>query len=228
MSRFKKFLLNEGDELKYFAPKTWFFWRSVIINFFLFSVIGHWMEIPYCSFMDVTFHIVEPDYAIWTDPWYMPYWVYGIGATIITLVLLPLKIHILTKRKTIWGAILEYFVIAVVLCAAMELIIGLIINQPDPITGKHPFWNNSTLPGNILGQAWIVNDLLLGVISLIYVWLIFPFLQKFYSIIGEKVSNVIFACVILLFIVICLVSYMLPFFTDMPITKSMSLTPLQQ
>lgn len=30
MTEPKAFLLKEEDEVKYFAPKTWFFWRGII------------------------------------------------------------------------------------------------------------------------------------------------------------------------------------------------------
>lgn len=210
MFRFRDLLLTEGDEFRFFEPRTWFFWRGVIINIFIFSIVGHWMELPYCWFMDNVFHIVEDDYAVWTDPWYVPYWVYGIGSAVITIMLLPLKLHTLKARKTFWGAVVEYLVVAIVLCAAMELIIGLLINQPDPVTGEHPFWDNSQLPGNIGGQAWIVNDIALGLVSFIYVWLIFPFLQKLATFIGEKYMNRIFICFLVLCAFVSFASYALP------------------
>lgn len=224
----KKLLLTKSDEDKYFEPKTWFFWRGIIIYFFLFSIVGHWMEVPYCWFMDLAFSIVEEDYAVWTDPWYLPYWVYGVGATIITLLLMPLKIRILKVRKTFWGAVIEYLIVATILCAAMELIIGLIINQPDPVTGKHPFWDNTQLPGSIGGQAWIVNDILLALVSLIYVWIVFPFMQKASTFVGEKAMNQAFTCTLVLCAFVCFASYALPtlqnyFGQDSPFYESRSL-----
>ena len=148
MAALSSFKLHEADEFRYFAPKTWFFWRGVIINFCVFCLVGHWLEIPYCMFMDWAFHVVADDYDVWTDPLWVPYWVYGLGTVFITLSLLPLKIHILEQRKTMWGAVLQFFVIAVVVCALLELVIGLLINQPDA-TGHYPFWDNSALPLNI-------------------------------------------------------------------------------
>ena len=170
MAALSSFKLHEADEFRYFTPKTWFFWRGVIINFCVFCLVGHWLEIPYCMFMDWAFHVVADDYDVWTDPLWVPYWVYGLGTVFITLTLLPLKIHILEQRKTMWGAVLQFFVIAVVICALLELVIGLLINQPDA-TGHYPFWDNSALPLNIFGQAWLVNDIILGIIAALYVFL---------------------------------------------------------
>lgn len=201
-----RFFLTRADEVGYFAPKTWFFWRGLIMYFFIFSVVGHWLEMPYCTAMHSLFGIVADDYAVWSDPWYAPYWVYGVGATIITLMLYPMKVHMLKKRKTVIGAILEFFVVAVVLCAAMETIIGLLINQPDA-TGEYPFWDNSILHFNILNQGWLVNDIILGGVSLIYVWVAFPLCQKAMSFTSHKTGNFIFVATIVLFIGICILTY---------------------
>ena len=165
MAALSSFKLHEADEFRYFTPKTWFFWRGVIINFCVFCLVGHWLEIPYCMFMDWAFHVVADDYDVWTDPLWVPYWVYGLGTVFITLTLLPLKIHILEQRKTMWGAALEFFVMAVVLCAALECIMGWIVNQPDAL-GEYPYWDNSQLPLNIFQQAWLVNDIFLGLVTL--------------------------------------------------------------
>lgn len=101
---FSQLALTKEDETAYFEPRTWAFWRGIIMYFFLFSVVGHWMEIPYCLSMDALFGIVDADYAIFLDELYVPYWVYGAGAAAITILLLPLKIRLVGRRKTMWGA----------------------------------------------------------------------------------------------------------------------------
>lgn len=207
----KKFALTKEDETAYFAPKTWSFWRGIIMYFFLFSVVGHWMEIPYCLSMHALFGIVEDTYAIWEDPLYVPYWVYGAGAAIITVLLLPLKIKLIGRCKTMWGAALQFFIVAVVACAAMECIMGWIVNQPDEF-GQYPYWDNSVLPLNIFNQAWLVNDIMLGGVSLLYVWIIFPFCQKACTLIGERATNRVFITILPLFAFICLATYLPMFF----------------
>lgn len=205
---FRSLALTKADEVSYYEPKTWAFWRGIIMYFFLFSVVGHWLEVPYCFSMHTLFGIVGEGYDIWVDELFVPYWVYGAGASAITLLLLPLKIRLVGRRKTIWGAALEFLVLAILLCATLECLIGLIINQPDQF-GEYPFWDNSKLPLNILDQAWLVNDFFLGLISLVYVWFIFPFCQKLCKLIGDKTANGLFWCVIGVFIIICLLSYAL-------------------
>lgn len=209
MTEFKDFMLTEDDERKYFAPKTWFFWRGVIICFCLMCLVGHWLEIPYCMFMDWAFNVVEDDYDVWTDPLWVPYWVYGVGSAVITLTLFPLKIHIMEQRKTMWGAVLQYFIIAVTACAVLELGFGLMFNLPDE-TGQYPFWDNSVLPLNIFGQAWLVNDIVLGLVSLLYVFFIFPFVQKAFSVIKPRTAHYIFILVLVIFALACVLSYAIP------------------
>ena len=206
LAHLKRFALTKSDELKYYNPRTWFFWRGMIMYFFIFSVVGHWLEIPYCMSMHGLFGIVADDYAVWSDPLYAPYWVYGIGAAAATLFLLPLKFNIVKKRKTMWGGALQFLITATILCAVLETVIGLIINQPNEF-GKYPFWDNSVLPLNILDQGWLVNDFFLALVALAYVWLVFPFCQKFMTLIGEKAANRVFVCVLALFAVICVVCY---------------------
>lgn len=206
IAHLKRFALNKSDELKYYEPKTWFFWRGIILYFCMFSIVGHWMEIPYCHSMHALFGIVEETYDVWTDPWYVPYWVYGIGATAITLLLMPLKFYIVKHGKSLFRAAIIFLVAAIALAAFLECVIGLLINQPDQF-GEYPFWNNSVLPLNILGQAWLVNDFFLGLVSLGYVWLIFPFCQKFMKNIGEKAANRVFVTGLILFGVLCILSY---------------------
>ena len=43
---------TKQDEIGYFAPRTWAFWRSLIVALCVFSIVGHWLEIPYCIFME--------------------------------------------------------------------------------------------------------------------------------------------------------------------------------
>lgn len=169
------FLHRVGLKLSqpFFKPKELQFWRTLIVCFCLCCLLGHFMEMAYCGAMDSLFGIVEDDYAVKVDPWFVPYWVYGFGALGMTVFLEPFKQHILSKRKTIWGALLEMFAIAVFLSMVMELGFGLLINQPDA-TGHYPYWDNSQLPLNVFQQAWLVNDVFIGLAGMAYLWLIFP------------------------------------------------------
>lgn len=200
--------LTEKDEIGYFAPRTWDFWRALIVCFCLCCILGHWLEMPYCWLMDRLFGIVADDYAVWIDPWYHPYWVYGFGAVFMTLLIEPLKERLILHRKTLWGAFLESLVIAILAAMVLELVMGWLINQPDPTTGEYPFWDNSQLPGNVFGQAWLVNDFFIGLAAMIYGWVIFPLVCEGFSRLSPKAANVAFALIIVGFAACVTASYL--------------------
>ncbi|MCI8468401.1 MAG: putative ABC transporter permease [Eggerthellaceae bacterium] len=194
------------DEIGYFAPRTWEFWRALIICFCLGCIGGHWLEIPYCTFMDHCFGIVSEGYPVWTDPWYHPYGVYGVGAVVMTLAIEPLKERFVMRRRTLWGAVLQTFALAVVLSMALELVVGLLVNQPDA-AGEYPYWDNSDLPLNVLGQAWLVNDVLIGMVAVVYVWVIFPLVCEGFMRLSPRAANVVFGLLVAAFAACCVVSY---------------------
>ena len=202
-----KHTMTKNSELGYFAPKTWVFWRSIIVCFCIFTIVGHWLEIPYCLFMDSAFGIVADDYAVWTDPWYHPYWVYGFGAVVMTLVIEPFKERMIMRRKTLFGAFLESLVFAILLAMVMELVIGWIVNQPNEF-GKYPYWDNSQLPLNIFGQAWLVNDVVIGLVAMIYVWILYPLICRFFRTVKPDVANAVALVIVLIFVGCCTVSYL--------------------
>lgn len=195
-----------NEELGYFKPHTWFFWRTLILCLALFSIVGHWCELPYCLLMNHHFGIVADSYAVWHDPWYVPYWVYGIGAVVMTLVIEPIKEGIVRRRKTIWGALLETFVICFVLAAVLETVIGLIINQPNE-HGQYPYWDNSVLPGNIFNQGWVVNDFFIGLLAVIYVWLFYPVICRIFMHMKPRTANIVFVILMVLFAIACIATY---------------------
>ena len=207
------YILDKQDETSFFDLKSWGFWRGVILYFFLFSIIGHWMEVPYCWLMDVLFGIVAPDYAAFNDPLVVPYWVYGAGTVVLTLLLYPVKLRLIKKRKTLWGAALEFLLFAIVIAAVLETAFGLLINQPDA-SGTY------SLPGNILGQGWIVNDINLGLVSLLYVWVIFPFLQKIMLSVNQRLANRFFIIVVVIIGIICVYWYVPQVLNDLGVLPS--------
>lgn len=89
----------------------------------------------------------------------------------------------------------------------MEVVIGLLVNQPDPVTGVYPYWDNSQLPGNVLGQAWIVNDVAIGIAAMIYLWVVYPLVCRFYAWMSPKAANIVFGIVAAGFAACCCVSY---------------------
>lgn len=188
------------------APWSARFWRCMAIAFCVFSVVGHWIEIPYCLFNDWAFGIVDDDSLVFADPMY-PFLVYGIAAVLAAVVLVPPHNWLLDHYQPRWRAVLIFFVVCVVASAIGELVMGLLLNQPDPVTGKYPLWDNSYLPGNILGQAWIVNDLLLGGLLTLYVWVLYPALVKLVRLVPYNLGWPITIVVVVSFVILCIVKF---------------------
>lgn len=197
-------LITRRDESYGYAPDAFAFWRNQAVYFCLFSVLGHWMEIVYCNFMNI-FGIVDPESLVWDDPMY-PFCVYGIGVLVCALVLVPLRIQLVRRRKTMADAAVEFFIITVLVCMAMELTMGLILNQPDA-AGNYPLWDNSQLPGNILGQAWIVNDVGLDAVAMLYTWVVYPLCQKALAKVPIRIMNAASAIIVVGFVVLCVVKF---------------------
>lgn len=185
--------------------RTQGFWRDVVFTFCVFSVVGHWMEIPYCLLMDACFGIVEEDSLVFADPFY-PFLVYGIGAALCSIALMPLRTWLLGRFARAWQALVAFYVLAVLICLAMELGMGLILNQPDA-DGVYPLWDNSYLPGNVLGQAWLVNDVLLAVPMTVYTWLFWPFLRWVVSKMPQHLAWIVMWVVLVSFTVLCIVKF---------------------
>lgn len=123
--------------------KTWAFWRNMAIHFSLCSVVGHWLEIPWCIFCLYVFGIYDPNSMVWVNPFY-PFMVYGVGAVVCVIFLTPLKDRMLRKRKTKFGAGLEFYVVCVLACMVMEVGMGLLMkparrSRRVPLVGQFPF-----------------------------------------------------------------------------------------
>lgn len=197
-------LLSKEDELHGYAPDSFAFWRNLAVYFCVFSVLGHWMEIAYCSFMNL-FGIVDADSLVWDDPMY-PFLVYGVGTAVCVIVLVPLKTRLVERRRTLAGAGVQFFIVTVVVCMLMELCMGFMLNQPNA-AGVYPLWDNSQLPLNVLGQAWLVNDVALGAVAMLYTWVIYPLCQKALAKLPLRVMNLTAAVVVGGFVVLCVVKF---------------------
>ena len=102
---------------------------------------------------------------------------------------------------------LETFACTVAVSAVLETVIGLIINQPDA-AGTYPYWDNSQLPLNILGQGWLVNDLVIGVMAILYLWVFYPAIDAWLRSLRPWVANTLCLALIALIVVAALLAYL--------------------
>jgi len=184
-------ILSKEDERYGYEPGSFAFWRNLAVYFCVFSVLGHWMEIVYCSFMNV-FGIVDADSLVWDDPMY-PFLVSGVGVVVCALVLMPLKTALVARRATLVSAGIQFFAATVVVCMLMELAMGFMLNQPNA-AGEYPLWDNSQLPFNILGQAWLPKAHA-------------PACQKALGKLPLRAMNLLAAVVVIGFVVLCAVKF---------------------
>ena len=202
-ARFERRRTREDALEAGWAPWTARFWRCMAIAFCVFSILGHWMEIPYCMFNDYFFGIVDDDSLVFADPMY-PFMVYGFAAVLGALFLVPQRDWLIDRYKPVWRAVLRFFLLCVVAACVGELVQGFICNQPDPVTGEYPLWDNSKLPLNVLGQAWLVNDILLGIIVTLYVWVLYPALVNIVNKIPRRWGWPVTILVVAAFVALCI------------------------
>ena len=195
-------ILSKDDEFGRSKPHQPEFWRNLAAYFCVFSIVGHFLEIGYCTVMDALFGIVADDTAVFDDPLY-PYLVYGVGVVVCALVLEPIKERLLERRKTVFGAGVEFFIISVFAFMIMELVMGWMLNRPDPVTGKYPLWDNSQLPLNIFKQAWLVNDIGFAAIGMLYTWVVYPLSEKLINRLPKKPVDIVSAIIVVGFIILC-------------------------
>ncbi|MDO4400912.1 MAG: hypothetical protein Q4D27_08195 [Coriobacteriia bacterium] len=196
---------ERGAEIGW-APWSVRFWRCMAIGFCVFSIMGHWMEIPYCLFMDWAFGIVSDDSLVFSDPMY-PFLVYGFAAVGCSLALVPQRDWLRATYKNQLVAAFVFFLLAAFTAMMGEIILGSICNQPDPVTGVYPLWDNSVLPFNVLGQAWLVNDVLLGLIITLYVWVLYPLLVKLVGLVPERWGWPVTIVIVVAFVILCIVKF---------------------
>lgn len=181
----------------YFQPRTWGFWRNLIIYFCVFSVVGHWMEAGYCTL--IRFGLIpgvyDPNSQIWHD-WLYPFCVYGFGAVACVLVLFPVK-NLLQKHFRGHAVPLALsFVANALVCTSIELAMGLMLNQPLP-DGTLPLWDYRDMFCNFMGQVCLQNALAFGFVATLMTWVIYPGLEKLLAHVPPYAMNIAFIAVVI-------------------------------
>ncbi|MEG2356688.1 MAG: putative ABC transporter permease [Clostridia bacterium] len=204
------------EERSFFKPRTWVFWRNLIIYFCVFSVVGHWMEALYCTFikMGILPGIYDPNSQIWRD-WLYPFVVYGFGAVACVLLLYPLKTLLQKKFKGLLTPLVLSFVANAIVCSLIELAMGLMLNQPRA-DGSLPLWDYRDMFGNFMGQICLQNGIAFGLVATLMTWIIYPALETLMRKIPRDVATIVFIAVVVGFVVLYMlycVNVLIPSFT---------------
>lgn len=188
--------------INYFQPKTWPFWRNIIIYFCVFSVVGHWMEAGYCTLIrfGILPGIYDPNSQIWSD-WLYPFVVYGFGAVACVLLLFPAKNFLEKRLNNRLIALFISFVVNALVCTLIELVMGLMLNQPLP-DGSLPLWDYRDMFCNFMGQVCLQNAVAFGVVATLMTWIIYPFLESLIIKVPRDAMNIAFIAVVIGFCIL--------------------------
>lgn len=185
----------------FYNPRTWAFWRSLIMYFCLFSIVGHWMEAAFCLLIKygIVPGIYDPNSQIWSD-WLYPFPVYGFGTVACALILYPIKNWLQRRIHSGWGPVIVSFIVNTLVCSAIELALGLLQNQP--VNGVYPLWDYSNMFCNFMGQICLQNSLAFGAVATLMTWIVYPGLEKLMGKLPNNVANVVFIVVIAFFAIV--------------------------
>ena len=163
------------EEESFFRPKTWEFWRNLIIYFVVFSIVGHWMEAAVCLLIKygIVPGIYDPNSQIWSDFLY-PFPVYGIGFCVCALMFYPLKLALQRKFEKTLPALLITYVVSAFICTCIEFTLGMLTNQDLQL------WDYSTMFCNFMGQVCLQNSLFFGFAATLMTWLVYPALERLF------------------------------------------------
>lgn len=196
-----------AKDLDCYQPRTWAFWRNIIIYFCVFSVVGHWMEAAYCTL--IRFGMIpgtyDPNSQIWSD-WLYPFIVYGFGAVACVLLLYPVKNFLEKRIRSRVVPLLISFVVNALVCTTIELVMGLMVNQPGP-DGKLPLWDYSDMFCNFMGQVCLQNAIAFGVVATLMTWVIYPALEQLLSKVPRDGMNIAFIAVTVGFCILIFLYY---------------------
>ena len=183
------------DQTKMWNPRSVDFWLRLLIYFFCFSVMGHWME------MGVQILVINglfpgtvasADSLTWRDN-LNPFFIYGIAVVICGAVLFPIYVKLKQVIPNIWVAFLVSFLINMAFCVAAELVLGFLFNT------DYSAWDYRDQFMNFQGQICLVYSVAFGIASSVITWLVYPFLEKQFSYIGKDLFRVIFVASAVIF-----------------------------
>jgi uncharacterized membrane protein len=189
-----------ASEWALYRPRDPLFWRDIALFFMVFSVAGHWLERLYGIVVRYTTGFYDPAAPFWGS-YFEPFSIYGIGAVLCILLLFPLKQLLAQRLRNIWLVLLVVYAANTVVCAGVELVIGLLSNHPGP-TGALIYWDYSTMPFNFMGQICLQNSLGFGLAATVLVWALFPTIERLILACTKDVMNVISVVIVIVYLML--------------------------
>lgn len=183
---------------KMWNPKSLDFWMRLLIYFFVFSIMGHWME----QFLQILIingwfpgTIAGPDSLTWRDNW-NPFPIYGIAVVICGLALYPLFLRLREKCPKVWQAYILSFLANTLFCTVAELALGFAFNADLQA------WNYSDQFMNFQGQICLLYTMAFGVLSSFITWQLYPLMERQFSYVSKDAFRIIFVASAVLYLLI--------------------------
>ena len=162
--------------------KRWPLLRSLGLYYMVFSILGHWGEMLFCT--GIKYGLIRGGYdrenhMLW-DQWLYPFPAEGSVAVLMALFLYPAKqaIERHHARFVAMGQLSEGFALGLsvaltfllnqVACTSVDYTTGLVANQ------NYELWDYRDMPYNFQGQICLQNSLIYSVIATWAVWRLFP------------------------------------------------------
>ncbi|MDO4797041.1 MAG: hypothetical protein Q4A01_03370 [Coriobacteriales bacterium] len=167
--------------------KSWPFYRNLIMYFFVFSVLGHWMEAGFCQL--IRLGIVQGDFdatntMLWRD-WFYPYPMHGTAVILIAVILYPLFTWLKKKIPNKIAPYVVSFLINMFVCTLIEFGGGMLFNA------NLQNWDYSNLPFNFMGQICLQNAIGFGVASSIIAWWLYPTIERLIARVRPSIMNIV-------------------------------------
>lgn len=165
------------------------FWQKLFIYFWVFSLIGHYLEI----FIAELYHIATGNPA-WQPiiltiiPLAAPY---GLGIAAIIFFVIPL-----IKRFNLQPIVV--LALCMIAASIVEYGSALFVTMID---GHNQYWNYINLPYNLNGWVSLRTSLGFGLLSVVFIYVIYPLCEKQFSSAKDKQISILFW---VLFVIYCL------------------------
>jgi uncharacterized membrane protein len=153
--------------------RKWSFWRSAFIVFLFFSILGHVLEYFWWWGLNLGDKWQFPS-ALVAEP-------YGFGALAILLLVYPL----VRRRKF---GVVGTFIAGLIVTTAVEFLCALVSVL---FYGYNPYWDYSNDFLNLFGFVCLENSLAFGLVALVFVYFIFPWLDNTLLKLNNKILNAI-------------------------------------
>lgn len=152
------------------------FWQELFIYFWVFSLIGHYLEL----FWKFLVHLQNWRPIMSTIMPLAP--PYGLGVVAVILFIKPLIKKYNLNPLIVFGMCIAVSNIVEYFCASILVL----------LVGYNKFWNYSYEPFNIKGFVCLKNGITFGILATLFLYFVYPYCNKFFQKLPKHQFKVIF------------------------------------